>query len=193
MPTNLTQLPNYQIFCEQIEALDLSLSSSELHGVMCGYLCAGALYEGDVYLRALSTKKRGELARVGAQALFNLYSISQQQIDQDNFSFQLFLPEDEQPLVIRAQAFSEWCAGFTQAMGVAGITGENLEEDESQDALLHLGEFAELDYQSLNVGEDDEKAFMEVSEYARMAVLRLYWDIKVHDTERRGDSGPITH
>ena len=192
MSTNLTQLPNYPIFCEQIEVLALPLSASKVHGVMCGYLCAGALQEGDTYLRALSLSKRGEDARVAAQALFNLYSISQQQIGEDNFSFQFLLPDEEQPLVVRAEAFSEWCSGFTQAMGVLGITAEQLEE-ESQDVLLHLSEFSQLDYESLKASEDDEKALMEVSEYARMAVLRLYWEMKVHEIEGRGDSGYSKH
>lgn len=193
MSNNLTKLPNYHIFCEQIEVLELPISGSEVHGVMCGYLCAGALQEGDAYLRALSSNKRGEAARVAAQALFNLYSISQHQMDQDNFSFQFLLPDEEQTLVVRAEAFSQWCAGFIQAMSVAGITGDQLEE-EAQDALFHLSEFAQLDYASLKVGEDDEKALMEVSEYARMAVLRLYWDIKVQDTQQgRYDSGHVKH
>lgn len=193
MSNTLTQLPNHQLFCEQIDVLALPISGSEVHGVICGYLCAGALQEGDAYLRALSTNKRGEAARVAAQALFNLYTISQQQMDQDNFSFQLLLPDEEQTLVLRAQAFSEWCEGFSQAMGVAGITADQLDEEESQDALLHLSEFSQLDYTSLKVDEDDERALMEVSEYTRMAVLRLYWDIKVHEMQGHGDSGHIKH
>ncbi len=193
MSTNLIELPNYQIFCEQIEILALPISGSEVHGVMCGYLCAGALQEGDAYLRVLSSSQRGEAARVAAQALFHLYSISQQHMDQDNFSFQLLSPDEERPLVERAQAFSEWCAGFVQAMGVAGISADQLDDEESQDALLHLSEFSQLDYVSLQVGEDDERALMEVSEYARMAVLRLYWDIKVRDMQGRSDLGHIKH
>ena len=185
------QLPDYPLFCEQITALALPLSGSKLHGIMCGYICAGALHDGEAYLRALTINQRGESARVAAQALFGLYAISQQQIDEDNFSFQLLLPDDEQLLEARAQAFGEWCDGFTKAMDNAGISAEQLEE-ESQEALMHLVEFSELDYGGLTVNEDDEKALMEVSEYTRMAVLRLYWDIKTNQQDGR-TTDRVTH
>lgn len=178
MSNILSQLPLHQLFSAQIEILALPISSSQLHGVMCGYLCAGAGQLGEAYLRTLTINKRGEDARVAAQALFNLYTISQHQMDEDHFKFMLLLPDDDQALSIRAQAFSEWCNGFTQTMLLAGIQPAQLFDEEAQDAFVHLEEFAQLDYESLQVSEDDEKAFMEVTEYVRMAILRLYWDIK---------------
>ena len=178
MSNILKQLPSYQLFSDQVQMLALPISSSQLHGIMCAYLCAGALQSGDAYLRALTINKRGESARVAAQAVFNLYTISQHQMDEDYFSFSLLLPDDEQALALRAQAFSEWTNGFTQTLLSTGIQPEQLFDEEAQDAFVHLEEFSELDYESLHVSEDDEKAFMEVTEYARMAVLRLYWDIK---------------
>lgn len=68
---------------------------------------------------------------------------------------------------------------------------EQFYEEESQDALQHLMEFAELDCETLEVGEEDERALMEVSEYTRMAVLRLHSDLVLHEREL-GDSG-TTH
>jgi len=180
MSSILNQLPNYTSFCDQIDILELPISSSELHGVMCGYLCAGASPAGEAYLRTLTINKRGDSARIAAQALFNVYTVSQQKMDEDNFSFEFLLPDDEQSISIRAQAFSEWCKGFTQSMLLVGVHPEQLFDEESQDAFVHLEEFSELDYESLQVNEEDEKALVEVSEYARMAVLRLYWDIKMN-------------
>ena len=192
MSNSIEQLPDYWLFCDKIGVLALPISGSKLHGVMCGYLCAGALHDGDAYLRALTINKRGTAARTAAQAVFQLYTISQHQIDEDNFSFQLFLPDDEQPLSDRALAFSEWCEGFIQALSIVGVTSSQLDEEESQEALMHFAEFSKLDYDSLKVGEEDEKAFMEVTEYARMAVLGLYWDIRVGASEG-GGAGRVKH
>jgi uncharacterized protein YgfB (UPF0149 family) len=173
-PNTSLRLPNYQEFMDSIAILALPISASELHGVMCGYLCAGAISDGEAYLRALMTNKKDVLMRV---ALFGVYAVSQQQMLNFDFEFQLLLPDDEEPLVDRARAFSEWCEGFTQGLTLAGVGYEQLQEDEAQEALQHLIEFAQLDYHSLSIDEDDERALMEVVEYARMAALSIHGDL----------------
>ncbi|WP_028388763.1 UPF0149 family protein [Legionella fairfieldensis] len=170
-------LPAYQTFLDTIAVLALPISASELHGLMCGYLCAGATSEGETYLRALTPGKRDVSVRTAALAMFEVYSISQHQLANFDFEFQLLLPDEHESLVIRAQAFSEWCEGFTQGMALSGIGYEQLHDEESQEALQHLGEFAHLDYETLEIDEEDEKALMEVQEYTRMAVIRLHSDL----------------
>lgn len=172
---NPVHMPAYQTFIDTISILSLPISGSELHGMMCGYLCAGATSEGEAYLRALTPNKRNESIRAAALTLFEVYSISQHQLANFDFGFQLLLPDVHESLISRAQAFSEWCEGFIQSITMAGI--EQLHDEELQEALQHLLEFSQLDYESLQVDEKDEKALMEVSEYTRMAVLRFYGDL----------------
>lgn len=187
------KLPQYTDFSEQISILGLSISSSTLHGMMCGYLCAGATQIGDSYIRSLVINKSGVQMRTAIQALFNLYTISQQQMDEDNFIFELMLPEDEESLPERALAFSEWCAGFIQSLHLSGVDHSQLDEEDSQDALQHLEEFAKLDYSHIDVSEEDEKALVDVSEYARMAVIRLYWDLRSHTKSSPKNAERVKH
>ncbi|ABQ54097.1 UPF0149 family protein [Legionella pneumophila serogroup 1] len=184
-------LPKYDDFVQSISVLALTMSGSELHGIMCGYLCAGADSQGEAYIRALLNNKKDEQSRNALLSMFSVFSISQQQMNNFDFEFEMLLPDDDESLVTRAQAFSEWCEGFTQGLTIAGVGMEQFYEEESQDALQHLIEFAELDCESLEVGEEDERALMEVSEYTRMAVLRLHSDLVLHEREL-GDSG-TTH
>jgi uncharacterized protein YgfB (UPF0149 family) len=186
--TDHLNLPSYDDFTGAIEPLALPISGSELHGIMCGYLCAGADAQGEAYIRALLNNKKDEVSRNGLLTLFSVFSISQQQINHFNFDFQMLLPENEESLILRAKAFSEWCEGFTQGLNIAGVGADEFYEEESQEALQHLIEFAELDYESLDIGEDDEKALMEVSEYARMAVLRLHSDLIMQEKESKDGS-----
>jgi len=145
--------------------------------LMCGYLCVGAINEGASFLRALTSSKAAEPTREAALVLFGVYAVSQQQMVSINFEFELLLPDDEEPLAERAQAFSEWCSGFSQGVSAAGLDPDQLQDEESQEALQHLDEFAQLDYSGLQIDEEDERALVEVSEYARMAVLRIHADI----------------
>ncbi len=189
--TTPLHMPDYQMFVESIAILALPISASELHGVMCGYLCAGATNKGEAYLRALITSKNDDGLRLAALALFGVYAVSQQQITNFDFEFQLLLPDEEQPLAERAKAFSEWCEGFIQGIGVAGVGSEQLQEEEAKEALQHMTEFAELDYQELHIEDDDEQSLMEVSEYARLAVLRIYGDL--YSSHLRGGQAETAH
>ncbi|RUR13534.1 UPF0149 family protein [Legionella sp. km772] len=181
-------LPDYQAFVESIAALMLQISASELHGLLCGYLCAGADRQGESYIRALLQNKKSPESRHALLSLFSVFSISQQQISSYDLEFALLLPKEENPLRERAKAFSQWCEGFTQGLTLAGVDGDHLYEEDAQDALQHLVEFAELDYDSLEVDEDDERALMEVTEYARMAVIRLHGDLMMNK-RKDGHSG----
>lgn len=180
-------LPSYESFNDSLASLGLPISPSELHGVISGYLCANAVSQGELYLRALLGNKKDDLSRKAVLTMFSVYAISQQQMSHFDFSFELMLPNEEAPLFDRARAFSEWCEGFVQGLTVAGVGLENFSEEEAQEALQHLIEFAELDTESLDVDEEDEKALMEVREYTRMAVLRLHADLMHHALHQRGD------
>lgn len=187
MNTKKLQLPDYQLFLDAIDVLALPVSGSELHGVMCGYLCAGAIQEGEAYLRAFMPNNSGSKMREAALALFGVYAVSQQQLINFDFEFQLLLPDEHAPLILRAQAFREWCDGYTQGLNMAGIDDSLLQDEETIEALEHLTEFAHLDYQSLSIGEEDERALMEVNEYTRMAVLRIHHDLD-NSKDGRGQS-----
>lgn len=186
------RLPDYDSFSETISVLTLNSSASELHGMMCAYLCAGEDSQGEAYIRALLNNKKDELSRNAILAMFSVFSISQQQINNFDFEFEMLLPDENESLVERAQAFSEWCEGFTQGLTLLGVSMDQFYEEEAQDALQHLTEFAELDCDTLDVDEEDEKALMEVSEYARMAVIRLHGDLVMNERER-GGSPETTH
>ena len=180
------KLPDYHVFIESIASLALSISASELHGIMCGYLSVGAIQEGEMYLQALLAKQQDATTRAAALLLFSVYTVSQQQMMNTGFEFQLLLPDEHESLAFRAEAFSQWCEGFTQGMAMAGVDYDDVHDEDAQDAIGHLIEFAHLDYRSLSVDEDDERALMEVCEYARMAVLHIHSDLHEHTSESGG-------
>ena len=157
--------------------------------MMCGYLSAGAVQKGDAYLRALLAHQNNAIIRTAAPVLFEVYAISQQQIEGSGFEFQLLLPDEDEPLLNRVKSFSEWCDGFTQGIRMAGVDMDTFQDDDAQDAIEHITEFAELDYHSLQFDEDDERALTEISEYARMAVLHIYSDLTAN---RQGLDDPET-
>ena len=193
MPTtnDAQHLPNYQTFVDSIAILALPFSGSELHGIMCGYLSTGATREGIAYLGTLIPNLKDPSTRPAALAIFQLYSVTQQQIESPGFEFQLLLVDEHDDLIRRAQSFTDWCEGFTQGIRMAGVDYNMLEDDDTQDALQHITEFADMDFQSLHVEEEDERALTEITEYTRMAVLHIHSDLQVNRSER--DDGETAH
>lgn len=180
-------LPPWPSVIDSLAMLPLTISASTLHGQLCGLLCAEKMHKAESYITALVGSQKNDHARAALKVLFTMYSISQQQILAEDFDFQLMLPEDHELLSDRALAFTEWCNGFLQGLEMAGVDDGEFEE-EALEALQYIREFAELDCSTLDISEDDEKAFMEVSEYTRMAVLRLHSDLVEHK-KIRGESG----
>jgi len=174
------QLPLYHIFTDTITTLNLPISSSGLHGIMCGYLSAGANIDGETYIRALMAQQRDEGTREAARALFNLYTITEQQITHQDYEFEMLLPDEHETLNDRAKAFTEWCEGYTQGLAMLGIQHHEFDDEETKEAFQHIQEFANLDYEAIEVTQDDERSFMEVCEYTRIAVMHIYTDLRVN-------------
>lgn len=183
-------LPSYDQFAESIAELSLELPVSELHGLMCGFLCAKADANGETYLHALTPNKKDKAIRQALLALFSVYSVSQQQLAHFDFEFQMLLPDDSYSLFDRACGFSAWCKGFVEAIQLCGISFEQFQDEEAQDALQHFMEFSDLDSDALDMDEEDEQALMEVTEYARMAVLRLHNDLSTHEKKQYAAEKP---
>ncbi len=184
-------LPDYQIFIDSIAILALPFSGSELHGIMCGYLASGAAREGIAYLRTLIPNLNDASTRPATLAIFEVYTVSQQQIEGLGFEFQLLLVDEQESMERRAQSFSDWCEGFTQGIRMAGVDYNELEDDDTQDALLHITEFSNMDYQALQIEEEDERALTEITEYTRMAVLHIHSDLQTNRPNQ--DDGETAH
>lgn len=184
------KLPEYHNFADTLEVLSLSVSVSELHGIMCGYLTAGEISQGDAYIRSLLTGHKNSKQKEATLALFNVYTISQHQISTLDLDFQLMLPGVEEDLSLCAEAFSYWCSGFVEGLSLAGVSIQEIEGKDVKDAILHINQFSHLDYESLSINAEDEKALLDVCEYTRMAVLQIYSAIQ---QQNFGDNIQTSH
>lgn len=171
--TNTTTLPAYAPLAASLTALDIPYSLSQLHGLMCAYICAAHQDRASTFVHALTSSHTPPFSKETKEQLFELLMLSEHQIEQFEFGFQLLLPDEHMCLSTRAQAFSEWCDGFVQGLHACHIQLTSFSEPEAQETFSHFQEFAQLDHDTLSITEEDEKAFMEIYEYARLAVLSM--------------------
>lgn len=178
--------------------VDSLVSASELHGMLCGLICAGASETGEAWLETIiqaMEPRSEEFKHFNYDILHNIFKRSHAQIAGFGFDFQLLLPDDDAHISARAQAIGEWCQGFLEGLGFAGhmLEPENLSIDVS-DAIQRLYDITHIDYAALTMNDEDEPALMELTEFVRMAVLMVYTELVLQVQEDLyGDQSGVIH
>ncbi|MBM5784290.1 MAG: UPF0149 family protein [Cyanobacteria bacterium K_DeepCast_35m_m1_288] len=160
----------YSAVSEALSMLDSDVDPAECHGMLCGMLCSPAGFATEAWLEHLAGYTGGPLEEDVDEALHSLLQNTVLGMDSDEFAFELLLPDDDEPLVIRTDALGGWCRGFLSGFGVTrGATGMS---HESQEFLGDLYRISQVDPEE-TTGEAGEQAFLEIVEYARMGAILL--------------------
>jgi uncharacterized protein YgfB (UPF0149 family) len=102
-----------------------------------------------------------------------LHRSTQEQLNDAEAGFELLLPDDEVRLAERSEALASWCQGFTFGLVAGGLKeGADLPQD-SRELIRDLVEIARLGHEESEGDDEDEEAYMQLSEYVRMAVLLI--------------------
>jgi yecA family protein len=189
---SIASLPTYDELKVTFDQAEINVAES--HGMVCGYICAGSIMNGKSWLDAIlgHSQLSKELLNESRTLLLELYQASAYQLQSEAFDFQLLLPDDEEPLPMRAEALSNWCLGFITALKSAGINIETI-TPEAKEAGQNLLGISQLDYENIEVSEADEKAYTEVLEYVRVAVLMMYMEIHHNQGEKEAREGKNLH
>lgn len=175
-------LPDPDALDDEIRTAALAVNAFELHGSLCGYLCGGGRSDRGDWLQQLALQPDGA-ADEAASALDQLYQVTRQQLDAQDFDFALLQPDDAEPLDTRADALVAWCRGFLGGFGLAAPLSAAL-SDEANEALEDIGRIAasSLSYEG---DESDEEALAEIVEFVRVAALLVHGDCVLGARPRR--------
>jgi yecA family protein len=165
--------------------VDAALGAIESHGVLCGMLCAqGSTSAAQWMLQVFGERDESSMVlQEAGKKLLQIYQLSVEQMNDNDIEFRLMLPDDDEPLETRVEALGTWCQGFVYGLSVGGIKeGTELPED-SKELIEDILEISRAGYvvddeAEMDVTEEDEVAFMEVSEYIRMGVLFIYEELQ---------------
>lgn len=163
-------------------------SPSYLHGGVCGvYAAAGDVTAEDCLAavsRALELGLHGELAN----SCLSLAAATRGALLDEEFGFQLFLPDDDEAIEQRVQALADWCRGFLAAfvLLVSASSSESLDE-EAAESLKDIAAIAEAGVDAESDEEESESHFFELSEYLRFATLNLF----TNQISERDDSATV--
>lgn len=178
----LSDLPQLEEVATELARLKLGVDAAELHGSLCGFVSAGGLAGRDDWMLQLTLDATPAVLAAGG-ALDRLYRASCAQLSDPDLGFSLLLPDDDRPVVERAEALLAWCRGFLGGFGLGSGLKPPL-SSEASEALDDLGKIAASSL-SYDDPEGDEAALVEVAEFVRVATLLLHSDCVDAPRERR--------
>jgi hypothetical protein len=160
---------SYQAVDDVVMTNDADASAAEAHGLLAGLLCANERADCEEWLSLVFAETRDELSENEEAVFQQLFTETRENLQSVDFSFELFLPDDETLLTERAQSLSDWCHGFLYGVGYAGA-GREWPED-CAEVLHDLADISQLDSDAS--GEADEEAYAELNEFVRVGVQLL--------------------
>lgn len=147
---------------------------SEIHGVLCGQLCAGSA-PVDLELCNKILELEGHLEEVITNLFKLLAEDIQDQLQAEDYSFQPLLPDDDEDFNRRLAALADWCDGFNAGFAGAWVRDETDMLAETREVLEDFSRIAFVENEDDGIGErENEVNFMEILEYVRMAVITVY-------------------
>ncbi|GIX31432.1 MAG: UPF0149 protein [Porticoccaceae bacterium] len=152
----------------------LPVTAAAVHGHLVGRLAGGERLSGDALERALVAALESEPARAEPllEDLADCYRAERSALASGELSFRPLLPGDDVPLGRRVEELAAWCRSFLSGFGAVVAGGEQLSAD-ARELLADLGQIAQAGFGGEAV-EADERDFVEVAEYVRIAALNLH-------------------
>jgi uncharacterized protein YgfB (UPF0149 family) len=156
-----------------LQRLGATADASESHGTLCGLLLDNSGIATWLEHSLEEQPDKGDvLAGEALNELEQLFELTREQLNTEDMSFELLLPDDSDDLAVRLLALSSWSQGFLYSIGVSSSGKIETLDAQSQECLSDLLEISKLNHQEAS-SEETEAQFTEVSEHVRMSVLML--------------------
>lgn len=165
---------SYQSIEDVLLSNGATIHTAEAHGMLAGMLCLDDRMGHEQWLDAVFGKAKAALHRDERALMFELCEATRRLLSEMDFSFELFLPDDDTALAERALALSEWCRGFLSGLNYEA--GGRVWPSDCDEVLRDLRAVCELDPEA--AGEDDENAYAEISEFVRVAAQLIHGELQ---------------
>ncbi len=187
----------YHALQQLLEKIEAEASPAAVHGLWCGRVAAGDRLRDQQWweytLRVVGVQNTID---ANMQTAFEaVANFAEANLQQENFSFEPWLPEDSAECSIRVSALADWCRGFIE--GLTSVLGRDLlnRSTEVTEMLQDLLAIGEVDAE-VSGSEEDEKQLLELAEFVKVAALNLYHELGFKTEQAataKNAGGPTLH
>ncbi|WP_455365493.1 UPF0149 family protein [Kaarinaea lacus] len=159
-----------------LQTLDADINPSEIHGTLCGMLCATGNSDANSWYQPLipATDKSDLLAKEAQQTLAELYEETRSHLNDPTCDFQLLLTDEQNDVNARTISLGDWCQGFVMGLMMSGLKDFRKLPENSAEAAQDIVEISRIGSKYESEGtEEDAVALEELIEYVRVGVLLI--------------------
>lgn len=173
-------LLTYDEWTYKLDQAYVTASAAEVHGLIAGLLSAGVAPDAQQLLPVLHDflNDGQALPAEVKQHVAGLIELTHKELAQNDFSFSMLLPSDDDSLPERLDAMVEWTQAFLVGFAVQQ-TDLSLVSDDVREALDQLSEVTRIDIHTTDDGssEENEEAYFLVLEHIRIMALACYTEV----------------
>ncbi len=161
----------YRRIDKQLAIFESDIDAAEAHGLITALICAVPGQARDLWLAELVREEDAEdpLVEETVKELGRVFDATERTLADDASDYELYLPDDEQPIRRRAAAVIHWCRGFLYGLGL-GKAGERLKSAGIREALGDMDAITQMDEATVEDNEESEEALMQLIEFLRVTV-----------------------
>ena len=173
---------DYDRLRESLADAGAVVALAELHGGVCGALCAGGAPAARRWLEdCLDDQQLAMSTAAVAAELDELIGASENTLADPELKFEPLLPDDDAPLDEQVQALGLWCQGFLSGVGTSAPRAA-LQSAERSSLAEILRDFAEISRAGLSEEEaagraQADFALAQIHEYVRVSVQIVFEEL----------------
>jgi uncharacterized protein YgfB (UPF0149 family) len=151
---------------------------AECHGLLCGMLCRESNGGPSDFISHLAGMQLLVNPASALEAVMEeVFDSTKRQLEDEEFGFSLWLPNDDESLETRTIALGQWCSGFLAGLASGGQLDALSEE--AREAIEDLQQIGRAEISSgEQESEEDETAYVEIVEYVRVVTLMMREDFR---------------
>jgi uncharacterized protein len=116
------------------------------------------------------------LAKESLEILQELFNQTKVQLNSDDMSFELLLPDEDQEFALRLLGLGRWCQGYLYGLAVNGEAMLNNLSEQGRECMDDLLQISQLSHDEEET-EEAEMVSAEVVEHVRLSVIFMNEEI----------------
>lgn len=184
----------YDEITDALKRISVEQDAAEVHGALCGLFCTVNGLTADYWLDNSLTETPEEdamsidaLNSESRSLLTLLFNETEKQLSAQDFKFELFLPDDHAGLFSRVEALSNWCQGFLFGLSKGGLTDPDGLPGDLPEIVKDIVEISRAESYELDDDTQDEKDYMELVEFVRVAIQLFVDEMQQFQVAEPGD------
>lgn len=166
------QVVSFDLLADQLVEMKCTNHPSEIHGFLCGQLSAGLRPTEARWLQQIIEFSGSKvLSDSCINTVSHLYKATLEGLENQDYSFSLLVPDDDEALQPRVEALGIWCQSFLSGVG-EGVKNKTFSTD-VEEILKDFSEIAQIQ-SDIEDSEEAESNFVAINEYVRTTIMLVF-------------------